>query len=56
MATARKTSSKALDPALRKYFDEKVRTRLVAKGPATSKSDGLKKRLADYKAISSRAS
>src|SRR5437870_1129442 len=41
---------KALDPALRKHFDEKVRARLVSKsGPAMTKVDGLKKRLADYK-------
>ena len=41
---------KTLDPALRKHFDEKVRSTLVAKLPPLAKLDGLNRQLADYRA------
>ncbi|WP_397570138.1 PSD1 and planctomycete cytochrome C domain-containing protein [Schlesneria sp. T3-172] len=41
---------KSLEPSLRKYFDEKVRSTLVSKIPALAKLDGLNRQLADYRA------
>lgn len=41
---------KSLEPQLRKHFDEKVRSTLVAKLPPLAKLDGLNKQLADYRA------
>lgn len=41
---------KALEPGLRKHFDEKVRSTLAGKLPAVQKLDNLKQQLAGYRA------
>lgn len=41
---------KSLEPGLRKYFDEKIRSTLVGKLPALAQLDKLRQQLADYRA------
>ena len=41
---------KSIDPGLRKYFDEKVRSTLVGKIPALAKHQDLTQQLANYRA------
>jgi hypothetical protein len=42
--------AKSLESSLRKHFDDKVRPGMLGKGPAVTKVDSLKKKLAEYKA------